>query len=76
MLTKSKIALSLAFALGSVSVAIAAPNHAVRHWHVPAAAYQSFALKPYPVILQQGFGSSASQASQLGPTDPTNGIAR
>ena len=48
MLTKSKIALSLALVLGSASVAIAAPKHqTVRHRFaierlVPTNAYRSF----------------------------------
>jgi hypothetical protein len=48
MLTKSKIALSLALVLGTASAAMATPKHPV-HRHqtavvhqVPAAAYQSF----------------------------------
>ena len=48
MLTKSKIALSIALVLGTASAAMAAPKHPV-HRHqtaivhqVPAAAYQSF----------------------------------
>jgi hypothetical protein len=47
MLTKSKIALSLALVLGTASVAVAAPTHSVRHHsatiqrQVPANAYLS-----------------------------------
>jgi hypothetical protein len=78
MLTNSKIAFLLALFVATASGAVAAPTHAVRHQtatvlYVPAAAYQSFGLKSYPVMLQQGFGNSASR---LGPTDPTNGVAR
>jgi hypothetical protein len=77
MLTSSKIALSLVLFVATASGAMAAFKHAVRHQtattlHVPAAAYLSFALKPYPVMLQKEFGSP----SLVGPTDPTNGIAR
>jgi hypothetical protein len=47
MLTNSKIALSLALVLGTVSAGLAAPKHAVRHHtaiqrQVPAGAYLSF----------------------------------
>jgi hypothetical protein len=48
MLTKSTIALSLAIALGTASVAMAAPRHSIHHHamvverQVPAASYQTF----------------------------------
>ena len=48
MLTKSKIALAVALVLGTASIAIAAPRHAVRHHttrierQVPALTYRSF----------------------------------
>jgi hypothetical protein len=59
MLTKSKIALSLALVLGSASVAIAAPkHHPVRHQstiqrQVPASAYLSFgAVRPTRTVQE------------------------
>jgi len=43
MLTKSKIALSVALVLATASAAFAAPKHAVRpHAAIPANAYLSF----------------------------------
>jgi hypothetical protein len=48
MLTKSKIALSLAIVFGAASAAMATPKHSVHHHgmavqrQAPAAAYQSF----------------------------------
>ena len=69
MLTKSKIALSLALFVTTASGAVADSKRAVHHQtstvrYVSGAAYQSFGL----VMVQQGF--------QVGPTDPTNGVAR
>ena len=51
MLTNSKLALSVALVLATVSAAAAAPKHPVRHQtptmqQVPAGAYLSFASAP------------------------------
>jgi hypothetical protein len=52
MLTNSKIALSVVLVLATVSAAVAAPRHAVRHQtattvqQVPAGSYLSFASVP------------------------------
>ena len=72
MLTNSRIALSLALFVAMAPGAKAAPKH-VHHQtatvrHVPGAAYQSFGLESYPVMLQKSF--------QVSPTEPTNGVAR
>jgi hypothetical protein len=56
MLTKSKIALSLAIVLGAASVAMATPKHSVHHHGIavqrqaPAAAYKSFDYAPGKVL--------------------------
>ena len=61
MLTKSKIALSLALALGTASVATAAPKHAVHHQttihrQVPASAYLSFgAVRSTPSVQEPAY---------------------
>jgi hypothetical protein len=61
MLTKSRIALSLALALGTASVSTAAPKHAINHRttihrQVPASAYHSFgAVRPTPSVQEPAY---------------------
>jgi hypothetical protein len=64
MLTKSKIALSVALVLATVSAAFAAPKHAVRHVtkierQVPASSYLSFGAV-------RSAGSSAQKIQDIG----------
>jgi hypothetical protein len=61
MLTNSKIALSLALVLSTVSIATAAPKHAAHHRttihrQVPATAYLSFgAVRPTPSVQEPAY---------------------
>jgi hypothetical protein len=68
IMSKTKIALTLAIVLGSASVAVAAPKHEVRH-HQPVATQQVLGADAYGALRSRGDYA-------YGAVRPTNPVAR